>query len=44
MITRPLTSKGKRGAVLSWNEPVPTIPDFFKGKAHEYYGRWTYKL
>src|SRR5277367_3999808 len=35
--------KGKV-ALLFVNEPVSDDPNFFKGKALTYYGRWTYKL
>jgi Zn-dependent M28 family amino/carboxypeptidase len=35
--------KGKV-ALLFVNEPVSDDPDFFKGPALTYYGRWTYKL
>jgi Zn-dependent M28 family amino/carboxypeptidase len=31
-------------ALLFVNEPTSDDPDFFKGKALTYYGRWTYKL
>jgi len=31
-------------AVLFVNEPSSEDPDFFKGKALTYYGRWTYKF
>ena len=31
-------------ALLFVNEPSSDDPDFFKGKALTYYGRWTYKL
>lgn len=31
-------------ALLFVNEPVSDDPNFFKGKALTYYGRWTYKL
>jgi Zn-dependent M28 family amino/carboxypeptidase len=34
--------KGKV-ALLFVNEPISNNPDFFKGKALTYYGRWTYK-
>jgi len=35
--------KGKV-ALLFVNEPVSDDPNFFKGRALTYYGRWTYKL
>jgi Zn-dependent M28 family amino/carboxypeptidase len=35
--------KGKV-ALLFVNEPISDDPNFFKGKALTYYGRWTYKL
>jgi Zn-dependent M28 family amino/carboxypeptidase len=35
--------KGKV-ALLFVNEPMSDDPNFFKGKALTYYGRWTYKL
>jgi len=35
--------KGKV-ALLFVNEPISDHPDFFKGKALTYYGRWTYKF
>jgi len=31
-------------ALLFVNEPSSDNPDFFKGKALTYYGRWTYKF
>src|SRR5258708_30557995 len=31
-------------AMLFVNEPSSDDPDFFKGKALTYYGRWTYKF
>src|SRR5712664_3027037 len=31
-------------ALLVVNEPSSDDPDFFKGKAMTYYGRWTYKI
>src|SRR5216684_6300940 len=40
---KTLDLKGKV-ALLFVNEPSSDDPDFFKGKALTYYGRWTYKF